>query len=138
MLRDLRRTVRDALQFFVQSKDELRKREVLARVSVNGHLGDGGGWGLKGKVKPCRVEPIAPTPTSSSRTSTSFQVLLSIPACGDSDPGLGVLLAVVFFLLLSHIPMFRPINLRMLDYMVSVSMGGISAAFIACTCAGRV
>jgi len=112
MLRDLRRTVRDALQFFVQSKDELGKREALARVSVNGHR-DGGGWSLKGTVEPRRIEPIVPTPTSSSRTatSTSFQVLLSIPVCSDSDPGLGVLLAVVSFLLSSQTLTFLCSNL---------------------------
>ena len=31
--------MRDALQFLVQGEDELREREALARVSVNGHLG---------------------------------------------------------------------------------------------------
>ena len=48
ILRDSRRTVRDTLEFLVQGEDELGKREALARVSVNGHLGDGGGWSLKG------------------------------------------------------------------------------------------
>ena len=60
ILRDSRRTVRDTLEFLVQGEDELGKREALARVSVNGHLGDGGGWSLKGKVELCRIEPITP------------------------------------------------------------------------------
>jgi len=38
ILRDLR-TACNALQFLVQGEDELRRREALARVSVNGHLG---------------------------------------------------------------------------------------------------
>ena len=45
ILRDLRRTVRDAFQFLVQGEDELREREALARISVNGHLG--GWWRLE-------------------------------------------------------------------------------------------
>ena len=38
ILRDLRRTMHDVLEFLVQD-DELRRREALARISMNGHLG---------------------------------------------------------------------------------------------------
>jgi hypothetical protein len=36
---DSRRTIGDALQLLVQGEDELRKRKVLARISVGAHLG---------------------------------------------------------------------------------------------------
>ena len=39
ILSDLRRTACNALQFLIQGKDKLRRREALARVSVNGHPG---------------------------------------------------------------------------------------------------
>jgi len=88
---------------------------------VDGHLGDGGGWGLKGKVEPCRVEPIAPADIHVLHYNTPFQVSLSTPVRSGSDPGLGVLLVVVFFLLSSHIPMFESIDLRIVfGHMVSV------------------
>jgi len=63
--------------------------------------GDGGGWSLKGKVEPRRIEPITPTPTSSPRPALAH---------GNSSPGFEMLLVVVSFLLSSHIPMFQPTN----------------------------
>ena len=42
ILHGLRGTIGDALQLFVQSKDELRKRKALAGVSMNVHLRDDG------------------------------------------------------------------------------------------------
>ena len=49
----------DTLQLLVQSEDELRKREALAGVGVDVHLGDDGGrrerWtlGAVGRLDPC-------------------------------------------------------------------------------------
>jgi hypothetical protein len=39
IVRDSRRTIGNALQLLVQGEDELRKRKVLARISVGTHLG---------------------------------------------------------------------------------------------------
>jgi hypothetical protein len=51
ILHDSRRTISDALQLFVQSEDELWKRQVLARVSVNVHLRYDEGW-KEGRALP--------------------------------------------------------------------------------------
>jgi len=52
------------------------------------------------------------------------------PICNNSDPGFGVLPAVVFFFLSSRVPVSQTIDLRTFSHMVSVPIGRISAVLI--------